>query len=605
MKPNYLFWLICLFPILSLAQTPVSTQTRAEKNLVYGMYSGLALLMDVHYPAKPNGYGILYISGSGWHSPMSLNATPLKDNAQTAMYVKPLVEAGYTVFAINHRAAPRFRYPAAVEDAQRAVRYVRFHARRFGIRADRIGAAGGSSGGHLVSMLGTLDGKGDTNDRDSVNRESAKVQCVVARAAPADWRVMGQGDLTAMTDFMGMLTTISGVTDTTSVEYKTYKDAFPLYHVSKDDPPFLLIHGDADKTVPYKNSEVLEQALRKVGVTVKLVTVPGGGHGPLFPGAQNPPDYMGEMTRWFDQYLRQSIIQRPAFLQKDSIRSSLDGNVQVFYYDKSTASTAQPLVVALHSWSNSVESQPPLAAEEAHAKNWNYIFPNFRGVNNHPKACCSEYVLTDLDEAIDWALTHLNVDPKRIYVVGVSGGGYATMAMYMKSRHDIAAFSAWCGISDLAAWYSESSERKNKYAAEILQCTGAAGTKLDRQKALDRSPLYWKTPVRKRKTSHLRIYAGIHDGHTGSVPISQSINFYNKLLADFGVRDKSRYVSEQEAVSMIQSQAFPSSTPPKTIDNRTIHYQKTTNRIALTIFEGGHEYLKNVALEDILTSPHF
>lgn len=66
MKPNYLFWLLCLLPILCPGQTTPQNQAHVEKNQVYGMYSGLALLMDVHYPAKPNGYGILYISGSGW-----------------------------------------------------------------------------------------------------------------------------------------------------------------------------------------------------------------------------------------------------------------------------------------------------------------------------------------------------------------------------------------------------------------------------------------------------------------------------------------------------------------------------------------------------------
>lgn len=300
-KSAIVLWMMVTLPTLLLSQVPSSART--DKNLIYGMYSGLALLMDVHYPVKPNGYGILYISGSGWHTPMSYKAVPLKDNAQTAMYVKPLVEAGYTVFAINHRAAPRFRYPAAVEDAQRAVRYIRYHAKKFGVRADLIGASGGSSGAHLVSMLGTLDGKGNSTDSDSVNRESAKVQCVVARAAPTDWRAMTKGDLTAMTDFIGMIPVISGVMDTTSVEYKTYNEAFPLYHVTADDPPFLLVHGDADNTVPHKNSEVMEQTLKKARVPVKLILITGGGHGPAFPGAQNPPDYMGEMVRWFDTYL--------------------------------------------------------------------------------------------------------------------------------------------------------------------------------------------------------------------------------------------------------------------------------------------------------------
>src|SRR5262247_1667284 len=101
------------------------------------------------------------MASSSFRAPLSYEAQPLKEFPQVQMYARPLVEAGYTVFAINHRAAPRFRYPAAVEDAQRAVRFVRHNSERFGISATRIGAAGGSSGGHLVSLLGTLAGEGD------------------------------------------------------------------------------------------------------------------------------------------------------------------------------------------------------------------------------------------------------------------------------------------------------------------------------------------------------------------------------------------------------------------------------------------------------------
>ena len=288
--------------------------------------------------------------------------------------------------------------------------------------------------------------------------------------------------------------------------------------------------------------------------------------------------------------------QRPDFLKKDSILSSLDKNTQVFYYDKSTASKPKPLVVELHSWSNSADSQKDILAEQTHAKNWNYIFPNFRGVNNHPKACCSEFVIADIDEAIDWALKNMNVDKKNIYVVGNSGGGYATMAMYMKSRHNIRAFSAWSSISDLATWYEESVERKNKYATEIIQCTGANGV-FDDQKARERSPLFWETPLKKRKKSSLQIYAGIHDGYTGSVPISQSIKFYNKLLIDANETDDTRYVSAEDANTMLKTQTFPVKKTIKTIDNRAILYQKSSKKITLTIFEGTHEILKNVALD--------
>jgi pimeloyl-ACP methyl ester carboxylesterase len=291
-----------------------------------------------------------------------------------------------------------------------------------------------------------------------------------------------------------------------------------------------------------------------------------------------------------------SFAQRPSFIKKDSIRSKLDDSLQVFYYDKSESQKAQPLVVELHSWSNSSHSQVDMLAEQAHKKGWNWIFPNFRGVNNHIKACCSDYAIDDIDQAIDWAINNMHIDKNKIYVIGNSGGGYATMVMYMKSRHNIKGFSAWSSISDLAKWYDESVERKNKYGPEILLCTGS-GLKLDRQKAWDRSPLFMNVPIKKRKKSFIQIYAGIHDGYTGSVPISHSIDFYNKLLFDFNERDQDNFVSENDSDILISTQNFKKSGITSSIDNRKIHYQKSSKNRSITIFEGGHEILKNAALD--------
>lgn len=293
------------------------------------------------------------------------------------------------------------------------------------------------------------------------------------------------------------------------------------------------------------------------------------------------------------------FAQRPNYLQKDSIQSALDGNTQVFYYDKSTAATPQPLIVELHSWSNSADSQKGMMATQVHAKNWNFIFPNFRGMNNHAKACCSEFVLADIDEAIDWALKNMRVDRKHIYVVGYSGGGYATLATYMRSRHSIRGFSAWASISDLEAWYKESTERKNKYAAEIVQCIGAKEG-FDAVKARARSPLFWSTPVNKRKNSSLQIYVGVHDGYTGSVPISQSINFYNKILKDLKEKDQTRYVSAEDADVLLKTRSFPATQPPKNIGDRAILYQKMAKNIGFTVFEGTHEILYGEVLERVL-----
>ena len=292
-----------------------------------------------------------------------------------------------------------------------------------------------------------------------------------------------------------------------------------------------------------------------------------------------------------------AFAQRPDYLQKDSIQSSLDGNTQVFYYDKSRASTPQPLVVELHSWSNSADSQKGMIATQVHAKNWNFIFPNFRGVNNQPKACCSDFVLSDIDEAIDWALKNMQVDRKQIYIVGYSGGGYATFAAYLRSRHNIRGFSAWVPISDLEAWHAECVERNNKYVPEIVQCIGTSEV-FDTQKARARSPLFWKTPPNKRKNSILQIYAGVHDGHTGPVPISQSINFYNKLLQDTHEKDSSRYVSTEDASVLLKTRSFSPSSLEK-LGERTILYQKSSKNIHLTVFEGSHEILYDQVLSRI------
>ena len=308
--------LIVTFGVVLVTAPQITfAQARVDNNVVYGMYSGLGLLMDVYRPAQPNGIGIIAVQGSGYYSPMRYDATQLK--ATVTGPAKRFAEAGYTVFAINHRQTPRFRYPAPIEDAQRAVRFIRSHASDYGIAPDKIGAWGASSGGHLVELLGTMDGKGDPSDSDPVNRVSAKVQAVVALFAPSDLMLMfsttdhtGMG---AITSFMGFSYQDPGVLPPglrprpDDVENRQYREASPITHVTADDAPMLLIHGDEDVVVPIKQSEIMESALKQAGVTAKFIRVPGGKHGPNFlfsAGDTRLPDHMGEAVRWFDAYLK-------------------------------------------------------------------------------------------------------------------------------------------------------------------------------------------------------------------------------------------------------------------------------------------------------------
>jgi acetyl esterase/lipase len=304
--------------ILLLLATGIPASARppdpvVERNVVFGMYSGLALLMDVYRPAKPNGAGVIAIQGSGWYSPLRYDAAPITARPGVIAYAQHFAQAGYTVFVINHRAAPRFRFPAQLEDAQRAVRFVRAHAAEWHVDPARIGAFGSSSGGHLAELLGTVDGAGDASSSDPTERESAKVRAVVALFAPADMVRQAQTSIRdAHVALMGFEYLDPAMRAPGSVrpdesENVEYRRASPSSWVTADDAPMLLMHGDADEVVVFEQSELMSAALQKAGVANELIRVPGGRHGDNFqldPKDPRLPDQYGESIRWFDTYLK-------------------------------------------------------------------------------------------------------------------------------------------------------------------------------------------------------------------------------------------------------------------------------------------------------------
>ena len=301
----------CVVLLLSAA-VPARAQARVDRNVVYGMVSGLGLLMDVYRPAQPNGIAVVAIQGSGWYQPLRYDALPLKERNEVVGHAQRFQAAGYTVFSLNHRSAPRFRYPDPIEDVQRAVRYIRAHKTDYALTSDRIGAWGSSSGGHLVEMLGTLDGKGTDGDLDPVNRLSAKVQAVVALFAPSDLptaypKTSRQGTYSALMGFAYQDPALPGGARPEDPENRAYRDASPVSHVTADDAPMLLFHGDLDDIVPIQQSELMEATLKKAGVEVRFVRVPGGKHGGNFQfpaGDPKAPDEIGDAIAWFDSHLK-------------------------------------------------------------------------------------------------------------------------------------------------------------------------------------------------------------------------------------------------------------------------------------------------------------
>ena len=140
--------------------------------------------------------------------------------------------------------------------------------------------------------------------------------------------------------------------------------------------------------------------------------------------------------------------------EKVEITSSKDGAQQKAYIYKSKSCEPMPLIVSLHTWSGYYNQTDPLT-KEILARDWNYIHPDFRGANRRPEAMGSPLTLADIEDAIQYALKNMNVDKNEVHVIGVSGGGFATLAAFMNLDYPVKSFSAWASISDIEDWYWE------------------------------------------------------------------------------------------------------------------------------------------------------
>ena len=278
-----LVWLI----VLSAAPTlRAADAVEIVPDVVYGHKLGLAQTLDVFRPtANANGAGVLFMVSGGWYS----NWQP-PQNAKPAF--QPLLDKGFTVFAVRHGSSPKFSIPEAVGDVRLAVRFIRVHAGSWGVDPERLGVFGYSAGGHLSLMLGTASDAGDPKAEDPVLRASDRVQAVVAMVAPTDLRIMvwkAPEHLPAYNKFPAL-----------DLDVAPAASVSPLLHVSPDDPPTLLVAGDRDDLVPIKHSREIQAAFQEKGVTSQLVELAGAGHG--F-GGEDARRATSEMVAWFEKYL--------------------------------------------------------------------------------------------------------------------------------------------------------------------------------------------------------------------------------------------------------------------------------------------------------------
>jgi acetyl esterase/lipase len=322
------------------------------RDVVYGTAGGRELKLDIYRPdERPAGAMpvLVWIHGGAWRA---------GDKRTGGARVVPFAAKGYFCASINYRLTGEAAFPAQVEDCKCAVRYLRAHAAEYGIDPERIGVWGSSAGGHLVAMLGTTGGVGELEGEGGWAGHSSRVQAV------CDW--YGPSDLLAMADQPSNMNhdgpgSPEGAFLGGSVKANPAKArrASPVTYVDADDPPFLIMHGTRDMTVPFGQSEILHAALRDAGVDVTFRPVEGAGHGG--PGFGSD-EALGLVTDFFAKHLAPGPPRKRELGPKRDAPSSESGDApEPDPPDAPAPEAAEPLVASAAATSE--DAPGPLPAD--------------------------------------------------------------------------------------------------------------------------------------------------------------------------------------------------------------------------------------------------
>lgn len=248
--------------------SPLPPGVRVLRDLEYVAHGHERNRLDLYLPkqAASSLPVIVWVHGGGWTR-----------GDKSRVPIAWFATNGYAIAAINYRFSQQAIFPAQIQDCKAAVRWLRANARKYGLDSAHFGAWGMSSGGHLVALLGTTAGVKEFEGTGGNEDQSSRVQAVLDWAGPADFLTAGKKD--TRTNLIGG--------DPEENKEKAIR-AGPITYVSKDAAPFLIMHGDRDKTVPLSQSETFAQALKKAGADVTFIVVKGAGHGgPRFTNPEN------------------------------------------------------------------------------------------------------------------------------------------------------------------------------------------------------------------------------------------------------------------------------------------------------------------------------
>jgi acetyl esterase/lipase len=253
-----------------------------EENVTYGP----GLKLDIYRPGDA-GAGtrpaVILIHGGGW---TSFDKSTMKGMGGF------LARSGFVAFAVDYRLVhgTENRWPVQLDDVQRSVRWVRANAGRYGVNPDRIGAFGHSAGAQLAALLGMEDTR--DNSDPALAKYSSKVQAVVDVSGPADLTTERDPESVAfLSNFLG---------GDYSKRPDMWQDASPVFHVAKNNAPFLILHGTRDEMVPLAQAQELYDKLKAGGVQVSLVKF-DDVH--TFQSPENKRQLAFESMEFFNRYL--------------------------------------------------------------------------------------------------------------------------------------------------------------------------------------------------------------------------------------------------------------------------------------------------------------
>jgi acetyl esterase/lipase len=312
------------------------------EDVVYGRKDGMALTLDVFQAPQANQCGIIFLVNGGWFSSKS---TPRMQNI-TPEYYTSFLDRGYTVFAIVTSSQPKYTIPDLISDSQRAVRFVRANAPRFGLDPQRLGITGSSSGGHLTLAVATMGGQGDPDAPDPVDRESSTVQAAACFFPPTDFLNYGGPGISGVG--LGPLRPLQAAfgpqAETEEGRQVLGKAISPIYFVTANLPPTLIIHGDMDEVVPLQQSEsFVERAKLAKAKSIDLVIRPGKTHGwPKGSIVWKSPEDMQVFLDWFDRHLLpKQRSEKAEFRSKADAVAAADDSAGITFFEKEV----RPLLV--------------------------------------------------------------------------------------------------------------------------------------------------------------------------------------------------------------------------------------------------------------------